>query len=174
MPKDLGTWGFILSLVAIVLMYPVGVLINITSPKLYNWYAGRSTDKAAERVTALTEKLHHLKQIDAGHPAYVSILTACMVIGLQVGATAHLLLGALFLDKTIKDGAGPFLVLDSMNIVFMAAVFFRLRQVRNRYSKRYRARIAEQLVDAEYRLRQAYIRLDKVKPPPIAPPPIQS
>ena len=32
-PKDLGEWGFILSLLALLLMYPVGLIVNISSPK---------------------------------------------------------------------------------------------------------------------------------------------
>jgi hypothetical protein len=46
--KDLGWWGFVLSLVALFLLYPVGVIVNITTPKLQNWWAGAVGSDYAE------------------------------------------------------------------------------------------------------------------------------
>jgi len=166
MPKDLGTWGFILSLAAIVLMYPVGVLINLSSPKIHNWYSSRSVDKAAERANALRDRLQHLKQIEIGHPAYTSILSACMLLSLQLGATTHLLLGALFLGKVPKADSPLFRGLVVSNVGLTGVVYYKLRRWRNRYSARYRMRVAEQLYDAEQRLRNGYARRDKLNPPP--------
>ena len=52
-PKDLGEWGFILSLLALLLMYPVGLIVNISSPKLQDWFAGWSKDRLLARIDKL-------------------------------------------------------------------------------------------------------------------------
>jgi hypothetical protein len=58
-PSDLGTWGFVLSILAIVLMYPMGILINFTSPKVSDWWAGRSMRRLEHRIALLEEKMRH-------------------------------------------------------------------------------------------------------------------
>jgi hypothetical protein len=65
MPRDLGTWGFILSLLALLLMYPVGILINITSPKVANWWSTRSKNSVIERITRLQCELAQLEKTPA-------------------------------------------------------------------------------------------------------------
>jgi hypothetical protein len=56
-PHDLGTWGFILSVLAILLMYPVGLLINLTSPVIQNWIATRSKKSLERRIEILENEL---------------------------------------------------------------------------------------------------------------------
>jgi hypothetical protein len=62
LPKDLGTWGFILSVVAILLMYPVGLLINITTPIVQNWIAGRTKQSLTKRIERLEKELAELEK----------------------------------------------------------------------------------------------------------------
>jgi hypothetical protein len=57
LPKDVPTWGFVLSVLALVLMYPVGILTNITTPKLQNWWAERSRTALIKRIDKLHEEL---------------------------------------------------------------------------------------------------------------------
>src|SRR5579885_2225106 len=51
---DLGTWGFYVSLAALVLTYPISVIANATTPLLVDWVA-RSTKSSLERRIAQLE-----------------------------------------------------------------------------------------------------------------------
>jgi hypothetical protein len=55
MPKDPGTWGLYISVIALVLIVPLGILTNVLTPKLQNWWAGRSKASLEKRI----EKLKH-------------------------------------------------------------------------------------------------------------------
>ncbi len=63
MPTDLGTWGFILSLVALVLLYPAGVLVNLTTPKIKNWWASRSQATLKKRIHILQSRLSVMETV---------------------------------------------------------------------------------------------------------------
>ena len=62
LPHDLGTWAFILSVLAIVLMYPVGLVINLTTPLVQNWIAKRSKASLEKRISKLETTLTELEQ----------------------------------------------------------------------------------------------------------------
>jgi hypothetical protein len=57
MPKDLGTWGFILSVLALILMYPVGLLVNWTSPKFQDWLAAWSQRRLQKKIWGLEREV---------------------------------------------------------------------------------------------------------------------
>src|ERR1700694_4271498 len=61
-PHDLGTWGFILSIAAIVLMYPVGVLINLTTPTIANWFSTWTKTSLQNRINKLEKELAELEK----------------------------------------------------------------------------------------------------------------
>jgi hypothetical protein len=61
--KDFGWWGFVLSMVALLLIYPVGVIVNITTPKLQNWWATRSRASLQTRIKTLQEELARIERI---------------------------------------------------------------------------------------------------------------
>ena len=54
---DLGWWSFICSVSALVLVIPMGVLVNVITPKLLNWWAERSTASTLKRIVALEKQL---------------------------------------------------------------------------------------------------------------------
>jgi hypothetical protein len=54
--KDLGWWAFVISVVALVLVYPLEVLAHITAPWWKNWWAERSIASTRKRIDKL-EKL---------------------------------------------------------------------------------------------------------------------
>lgn len=62
LPTDLGTWGFILAILGIVLMYPVGLLINLTTPLVQMWIATRSTASLRNRIQRLEGELAELEK----------------------------------------------------------------------------------------------------------------
>jgi hypothetical protein len=63
LPHDLGTWGFILGIATLILMYPVGVMINMTTPLLQNWLATRTRASLDKRIAKLEGQLANLEQI---------------------------------------------------------------------------------------------------------------
>jgi hypothetical protein len=54
---DLGWWGFVLAIVALVLAYPLDVLAHLTTPVLRNWWAGRSEATLRRRILKLEQEI---------------------------------------------------------------------------------------------------------------------
>jgi hypothetical protein len=54
--KDLGTWGFWISIIAFISAYPLSLLANITSPRLLNWWATTSRVSLEKRIAQLHSK----------------------------------------------------------------------------------------------------------------------
>jgi hypothetical protein len=63
LPHDLGTWGFILSIIALLAMYPVGLLINMTTPAIQNWLAKFTRASLEKRIAELERRLEKLEEI---------------------------------------------------------------------------------------------------------------
>jgi hypothetical protein len=59
------TLGIILAIVAIVLMYPVGVLINMTTPAIHLWIATRTRTSLVKRIERLEAELKALEEFPA-------------------------------------------------------------------------------------------------------------
>jgi hypothetical protein len=160
-PTDLGTWGFILSLAALLLMYPIGLLINLTSPKIETWSAGWSRDRLAKRVQKLEEKLHIHKLTELPDQVQVALLSTGLLISVQLGISVHAILGALYFQHSITTVNSDLPYLLALNSLATVGVASRIRISLRKYSLTYRGRLAEQLVDARTRLREAYSQLDK-------------
>jgi hypothetical protein len=54
---DLGWWGFVLGIAALVLTYPISLLANLTSPAIKNWWAERSVASLQKRIRKLEQQL---------------------------------------------------------------------------------------------------------------------
>ncbi len=51
--RDLGWWGFVISIIALLGAYPLSLLVNLTSPALKNWWAERSIASIRKRIDKL-------------------------------------------------------------------------------------------------------------------------
>jgi|HubBroStandDraft_6_1064221.scaffolds.fasta_scaffold11339_3 hypothetical protein len=51
--RDFGWWGFWIGVVAFVLAFPLSVMANIVTPKLLNWWSGRSRQSTMKRLEEL-------------------------------------------------------------------------------------------------------------------------
>jgi hypothetical protein len=149
-------------------MYPVGLIVNISSPKLQDWFAGWSKDRLVARIDKLQQRLNGLKRLDPGHPAFASILSACRVLSYQIGIATHLLIGTVFfVYRDIRPSSSSlstesfFLGALLLNILFTLAVTASIRKRYRVFSTRYRARITEQIVTLEQKLRRSYIQPDQ-------------
>jgi hypothetical protein len=107
MPRDLGTWGFILSITALLLMYPVGVLINLTSPGIRNWWAARSRKSLTKRIDILQRQLQRAEALTALSEFENETLWRFEKLVAFVGGAFHLLYGIVFflLEKLVKPTA---------------------------------------------------------------------
>ena len=56
---DFGFWGFALSVVALVLIIPLGIVVNILTPKVQNWWATTSQGRFSRRVAELKRTIEH-------------------------------------------------------------------------------------------------------------------
>jgi hypothetical protein len=54
---DAGKWSLVLAIVALVLIYPVGVLATLTSPRINDWYSTRNRKKLRMRLAFLETRL---------------------------------------------------------------------------------------------------------------------
>jgi hypothetical protein len=65
MHHDLGWWGVVLSIVALVLMIPASMVANLLTPLFVNWLVSWSRSSLESRIAKLEKQLAELEQ----HPA---------------------------------------------------------------------------------------------------------
>jgi hypothetical protein len=110
LPGSLGTWGFVISIVTLVLAYPVGVIVNATTPLVIDWISRWSKSSLEKRIGKLEAKLADWEQ----HPALDDVHD-------------ELLWGI----KSIKIN-----ILSALNSIGLLA-FFEVRAVANTESPRF-------------------------------------
>lgn len=62
MHHDLGWWGVVLSIAALVLMIPASMVANLLTPLLANWIATSSKKSLDNRIAKLERQLAELEQ----------------------------------------------------------------------------------------------------------------
>jgi hypothetical protein len=55
LPTDLGTWGFILALAALLLAIPLGIAATLLAPKVRLWWFLRDVNGTASQLISLTK-----------------------------------------------------------------------------------------------------------------------
>lgn len=106
LPKDLGTWGFILSIVAIVLMYPVGLLINMTTPVVQNWIATTTQQSLINRIARLEKQLEELEKVPALDEVQNQILFRLNSLRAAVFGAIGMMTALLYLGVSILAPPG--------------------------------------------------------------------
>ena len=66
--------SLVLAIVALVLMYPVAIVANITSPKIHNWYSTTSRRRLSRRIAELELRLQESQREWTFTPAEWQIL----------------------------------------------------------------------------------------------------
>jgi hypothetical protein len=56
-PRDSGSWGVILGVLALLLMFPMGVVINLVTPVIKDWWARRSHTSLVARMKKVSAEL---------------------------------------------------------------------------------------------------------------------
>jgi len=106
--RDLGWWGFVISVVALLGAYPLSLLANLTSPALKNWWAERSIASTRKRIDKLEKQLAEYMQEPALTEGEDYILRATealsMLLALCVTMLAVLLMSlASFAPATVSN-----------------------------------------------------------------------
>jgi hypothetical protein len=66
---DVNKIALVLAIVALILMYPVGVFANLTSPRIRDWYSTRSQKGLRERIVELEQRLERSRSTWTFTPA---------------------------------------------------------------------------------------------------------
>jgi hypothetical protein len=138
LPRDLGTWGFILSLATIVLMYPVGLLINMTTPIVQNWVATRTKQSLVKRIERLENELAELEKIppiDEVQDYVLWGLTAIRILIIEVTST---LTALLYLAVRVLSAGTGRTIDDFTYFAVFVMISSAVLQLRLRYSHDFR------------------------------------
>jgi hypothetical protein len=63
LPRDAGTWALIISIVGLFLIFPIGILVNMATPRLENWWSTRSVKTLKLRIEKLTRELARIESL---------------------------------------------------------------------------------------------------------------
>ena len=100
MPHDLGTWGFIIALVALILAYPLDVLAHITLPIIRDWWAARSIAVLEKRRNVLSSQLDKLHGVPVIDVLSDIVLQSLQRIILAIGQAVNLMIGAIAVTQS--------------------------------------------------------------------------
>jgi len=140
-PHDASSWGLFISILALILAFPLSLLANLLTPRIRNWWAERSINSLTHRIADLEKELAGLQEpvISDGEDRILRAVT-------WIGAILTQFVGffMLFALDLIHSGlpenylrVGSTLVLVSTfavqaSIVFPSAEFLRKRSQKHR------------------------------------------
>lgn len=102
MPRDLATWGIILSIAAIALAIPLSVIGNLLTPKVRNWWAGRSAKAMRRRINELEENLADMEKYSLISEVEEEMLSMLPKLDMFITETIMLALGAVMALVTVN------------------------------------------------------------------------
>jgi hypothetical protein len=75
MGHDFGWWALVISVLALVLAYPLDLAAHLTAPKLKNWWAERSVASTRRRLEELESQL---AEYEAEYPQISEVEELCL------------------------------------------------------------------------------------------------
>jgi hypothetical protein len=117
---DASWWALVLAILALILMYPVSLLANLTTPVLKNWWAERSVASLKKRITNLEKQLVDYEQYPELSEAETYILLATEALSMMLGLCITML--AVVLIVLSQYGMPTVSAHDKMPIVLLALV----------------------------------------------------
>jgi len=151
---DLGWWGFVLSVMALLGAYPLSLLANLTSPILKDWWARRSTKSLEKRVAKLQAELSGMATIPLLTPIESKMFQAIRMLMMVAFAGPYFVLGSLALiayavlphgDKSrLEIPCGILLFIVSLLVMLLVSVR-RIRKFTAPRSAAYRIRVQRDL-----------------------------
>jgi hypothetical protein len=154
LPHDLGT---LLAIVALILMYPVSLVANLSTPWIRDWWSARSLASLTERrdkLVAFQEDINDEPTIDEATDA---ILRALQNLIMAVTHCAHVILAGIWLliwyqgrEWTLQELIFAILIFE--NVGFGLLLRARVRGYRRRVSPALRELLAEEIAELEAKL----------------------
>jgi hypothetical protein len=126
-------WGFILSLLALLLMYPVGVLVNWTTPLIKDRWAKRSQAALKNRIFKLEAEIKAYSGTEVFSPFQNIVMTAFKTVFLLILTATHSIIWAVA-QRPIHLWSGPYVGM----LLMTALCLYYMSEAHNSYRARYR------------------------------------
>lgn len=142
--KDLGLWGLIVGIAAILLTVPLSMLGNILTPRFLNWWSERSVSSLSRRIMRLERQLAETRKLPPISDGEEQILrtvtwigiTLVQLIGMSMVSIGGLLIYAIFrtkgYEKYLNDGIAAVGLITSAFILNMMASSIEYLRKRSR------------------------------------------
>jgi hypothetical protein len=131
-------WGIFLGILAILLMYPVGVLINLTTPLVRNWIATWSKTSLDKRIAKLESELSELEKNPPITEAEDHILWGLKANQMRTIAFGTVILGVLYFAVEVLADVNSAKYKLFRSFVVGVLVFGFLMQLQLRYEHDFR------------------------------------
>lgn len=156
LPHDIGTWGFIATVVALILALPLGIIGTLVAPKVQLWWFLRSVKGKAGKLVALVEYRQKIEKEPLFSPTEALIFRQHFALMIAVHIVAYLVILAVtmipkwHLHMTFREELHnsiplvPFVLLLGVSMgYFGTSVLNRLQ----RSTPEGRAKVNEQIVE---------------------------
>lgn len=136
-PKDSGSWGVFLAILALVLTVPLSIIGNILTPKFQNWWARRSRLGLEQRINSLRTELAELSKYPLLSDTEEFILINGQVTQAIILALGYLLLGITFMVENSQAKIVAFVGFVGLIVFagFFAHPVYRYRRQRSPMSR---------------------------------------
>ena len=161
LPHDSAGWALALSVAALILMYPMNLVANLSTPRLLDWWSSRSRNALEGRRNDLLSEQTDLKDVPTIDAATDLILWNLRGVLLAIGLSSHVVLTSFCLVLMwYAPNSGwrntiPWSIVFGfliINFVFQRFALSRTRRRNNRVSPKYRSRLEDELKDIEAKL----------------------
>jgi hypothetical protein len=120
MHHDLAWWGFVLGVLALLLMLPASIFANILTPKLKNWWAERSVAATRKRIEKLEKELALCEPYPLLNELEDSVVKAVEGIGMLLALCLYFLAVILLTTTPMIRMIGPAVVVGPPALIFRA------------------------------------------------------
>ena len=135
MHHDLGWWGFVLSVIALILLVPLNLLSNILTPKIQNWWAERSLANTRRRIQRIEEDLIEYQEMSEVDDQILSgIEGVLLLVSLAVVLCAAILL--ISSEKVPVQEKRPLEMLAAVAAIATALFVFGISTAFSRFRRR--------------------------------------
>jgi hypothetical protein len=145
-PKDSGSWGVVLAILAILLTVPLSMVGNMLTPKFQNWWARRSRLGIEQRIKSLRAELAEMEKYPALSETEDYILINGQVTQVLILSFGYVLAGV---GLVLREQNVELKVLILFGFVFLAgtaAIFSRpVYKYRRMRSPMFRTKIVKQI-----------------------------
>jgi hypothetical protein len=124
-----STWW--LAVIALVSMLPANLLANFLTPRIQNWWAGRSRASLVRRISELEKIVRDAKSVPPFTPFEHVVVFGLSVLGRMVMSVTTLIIGLVIIFSGWYEGSGHTIP----QVIFFALFVFTIAKtlVQSRY-----------------------------------------